>query len=155
MRRIFCAVVLGLFVTTGVAQAAGPKDYAKGSGTSGVSVQQFWFNVETDPAGNNPRGTLKVQEGGVEVVVEVTCMRVIGTPTGGGTAVIAGDVLRSTNFPAAFDGLVAYVRDSGQPGGAGDFFFANLLPDGPPEDACPAPAPGFLLTSGDITLIDE
>jgi hypothetical protein len=156
MRRLIYAVVLGLVVTTGVAQAAGPKDYAKGSGVAFTGAE-FSFNAESDPAGGSPKGTMRFHRetpfGLVDIVADVTCMSVIGTPGGGGLALIGGDVLKSTGYP--FDGLFFYVRDSGQPGGADDAFHAEGLTDGPREDACQASFPGELIQSGDITVIDE
>jgi hypothetical protein len=93
---------------------------------------------------------------GQYVVAEVTCIRVVGSPTGsGGYAALGGDVIR-TNMTTALDGLLMSFLDSGQPGGTGDQI-SNILsiPDAPPEDACPTPAASNPIDTGDITVIDE
>jgi hypothetical protein len=156
-------LVLGLFMTTAVSQAAGPKDYAKGSGVSFMG-DRFSFNASSDPAGGDPKGTMSIARqtatGVATADATVTCLVVIGD-FGSGTArraAIVGDIIRHSANWTFGDGLHFNVRDSGEPGGTGDYFSFFVSADSQPEGAplCETSLVGVApIQSGDITIIDE
>jgi hypothetical protein len=141
VRRIALAAAILLLGIQGVAQAT-VGDSATGSGGT-VAVPSFHFSAQSDPAGNDVKGTIRINQ----VVAEVTCLRVVGN-----TAVIGGDITKGTAVPGA-DGLIVFATDSGQPQGQGDTFALATAPDGPA--VCPTPIPGSPLQNGDITVYDE
>ena len=158
--RVICALVLGLGLCAGVANAAGPKDYAKGSGSvaPGGVVQDFSFNAESDPAGGSPKGTMHWKTPTFEIDATVTCMSVVTIPGFERDALLIGDILRTSGAAPLGDGLSFQLTDTGGTVASsfGDFFDASVIPESLPEHDCaPVGALGAHVTGGDITIIDE
>ncbi len=157
MRRMFCLALLGMVFATGVAQAAGPKDYAKGSGTAAQLFMSqlfefsFSFNAWSDPANNDPQGTMKLEFRGATYYATVTCLSVLGQH-----ATIWGDIQKISGddfFQGAADGIRFSVTDSRLPAVADSIDF-TLTTDSVGAGQCLA-FPGENPTTGNITVIDE
>jgi hypothetical protein len=173
MKRFTLAVALTIVAAMPVSSQptadGGKNDSAKGSGVGlafiggGSGPASFSFNASSDPAGNNPKGTMELKlSDGTYFKATVTCLGILPNPVSDNTAgpqtgfsaVIVGDITdtNATGFP---DGLVFVISDSGEPNGQGDRFGARFIHDSTPQGTCTPTSFANPVVSGDITIVDE
>ena len=155
MKRLFVllSTAVVFLVPSGVTSAAGPKDYAKGSGVQFAGApgeRTFSFNAWSDPANNDPQGSMKFAlASGLTITAEVTCLSVIGR-----TAAIWGDITKVSGGTTSADGIFFWVRDSGDPSRP-DTFSEFLTAESVRAGQCTANTGLFPIDHGDITVLDE
>ena len=125
--------------------ASGP--HASGGGKWAGGSCNFGF-AANEPQPGKVQGVANFNNcvGGYQYHAKVTCLRVEGNRATVGTV-----VTRSSNptIPPG-SGIVLYANDNGEPGKAGDQFWAH--PEENPREQCPAPLMTTPLTNGNINV---